>query len=85
MPPATGQRVLDRTGIAGEFNIDVQFVPRSEAFVAMVERETGAAPAFVSGPSLFIVLEQQLGLRLEAIQASVETLTVVRAEKPTEN
>ncbi|MGH9240220.1 MAG: TIGR03435 family protein [Vicinamibacterales bacterium] len=84
MPPATGQRVLDRTGIVGEFNIDIRFVP-NEAFVAMVERETGAAPAFASGPSLSTALEEQLGLRLESIRASVETLTVERAEKPTEN
>ena len=84
MPPATGQRVLDRTGIAGEFNIDLRFVP-SDAFVAQVERETGRAPTFGAGSSLFKALEEQLGLRLEAIRAPVETVVIDRAEKPTEN
>jgi uncharacterized protein (TIGR03435 family) len=39
----------------------------------------------MSGPSLFTALEEQLGLRLEAIRAPVETLIVERAEKPSEN
>jgi uncharacterized protein (TIGR03435 family) len=85
MPGAAGRLVLDRTGIAGEFNIDIQFVPHDEAFIAMMERATGAAPNFMSGPSLFVALEEQLGLRLEAIRAPVETLVVEQAEKPTEN
>jgi uncharacterized protein (TIGR03435 family) len=85
MPPAAGRLVLDRTGIAGEFNIDIQFVPHDEAFLAMVERQTGAAPNYMSGPSLFTALEEQLGLRLEAIRAPVETLVVEQAEKPSEN
>jgi uncharacterized protein (TIGR03435 family) len=82
---ATGQLVLDRTGIPGEFNIDVQFVPQNEAFIALMERETGTATNFTSGPSLFAALEEQLGLRLESIRAPVETLIVEHAEKPSEN
>ncbi|MGH9238481.1 MAG: TIGR03435 family protein [Vicinamibacterales bacterium] len=82
--PAAGRVVLDRTGIAGEFNVDLQFVP-GEAFIATIAQATGAPPNVASGPSLSTALEEQLGLRLEAIRAPVETLTVEHAEKPSEN
>jgi uncharacterized protein (TIGR03435 family) len=81
---AAGRLVLDRTGIAGEFNIDVQYAPSNLAFLAMVERATGAPAAFV-GPSLFTALEEQLGLKLNAVTANVESWVIERVQKPSEN
>ena len=82
--PAAGRVVLDRTGIAGEFNINLEYVP-GEAFIATMAQATGAPPNVASGPSLSRALEEQLGLRLEAIRAPMEVLIVEHAEKPSEN
>jgi uncharacterized protein (TIGR03435 family) len=38
-----------------------------------------------SGPSIFTALQEQLGLKLEATRASVETIVVEHIEKPSPN
>jgi uncharacterized protein (TIGR03435 family) len=37
------------------------------------------------GPSIFTAVQEQLGLRLEALKGSVEMLLIDHAEKPSEN
>jgi len=64
--------VVDRTGIQGVFDITLK-----SAASAMLEND---------GPSIFTLIQEQLGLRLEAKKAPVEILVVDHAEKvPTEN
>jgi uncharacterized protein (TIGR03435 family) len=74
---ATRQTVLDRTGITGEFNYDIQYAPTGS--------QVGAETDGLSGPSLFTAIEEQLGLKLEATRAPVEVLTIDRAVRPSEN
>ncbi|HTK74748.1 MAG TPA: TIGR03435 family protein, partial [Gemmataceae bacterium] len=38
-----------------------------------------------SGPSVFTVLEEQLGLRLEPSKGPVETLVIDRVDRPSED
>jgi hypothetical protein len=45
----------------------------------------GAPVADPSGPSLFAALEEQLGLRLDSQKGPVETFTIERIERPSEN
>jgi len=66
-----GYQVVDRTGIAGAFDIDLKWTP---------DNSNG------TGPSLFTAIQEQLGLRLEPGRAPVEILVVDHAERiPTEN
>jgi uncharacterized protein (TIGR03435 family) len=74
----TGRPVLDRTGITGDFNYNLEFTPMDPI---AVPRDV----PLVSGPSLFTVLEEQLGLKLEAIKAPVDLLVIDHVEKPSEN
>ncbi len=64
--------VIDRTGITGNYNFDLKFAPLS-------------AGADDSLPTIFAVLQDQLGLRLEAIKGPVEVLVIDGAERPAEN
>jgi uncharacterized protein (TIGR03435 family) len=63
---ATRRPVIDRTGLAGEFNFDVEFAPFD-----------GAGDS--AAPSLFTALQEQLGLRLETTKAPLDGLVIDRA------
>jgi uncharacterized protein (TIGR03435 family) len=46
---------------------------------------TAAAPTPGDRPSLFTALEEQLGLKLEALRAPIDVLVIDRVTPPTEN
>ncbi len=78
----TGRIVLDRTGIEGNFDFQLEWVPDA-AHMPMIN---GARPeGGTEGPSIFTATQEQLGLRLEATKGPVEILVIERAEKATEN
>jgi uncharacterized protein (TIGR03435 family) len=65
--------VVDKTGLTGTYNYTLQF-----------ERDwSGSNPD--SWPSIFTAVEEQLGLKLEAVHESVPNLVVDHIAKPTEN
>ena len=66
--------VIDMTGLAGGFNINLEWVPED---MAVNPKEGSEVP---SGPSIFMAL-REVGLRLEARKAPVEVLVVDRGEK----
>ncbi len=66
--------VIDQTGIAGIFDINLQWTPDNA--------EQKSDP---SRPSLFTAVQEQLGLKLASLEAPVEILVVDRAERPSEN
>ncbi len=70
---ATGREVVDHTGLAGNFNINLRWRPDG----------VNINP---NSPDLFTALQQQLGLKLEPGRGPVELLVVDHAERtPTEN
>lgn len=72
----TERPVIDQTGLAGLYEVRLQWAWRS------LQNAEPDAP----GPSLFTALEEQLGLKLEARKGPVGILVVESAEKvPTEN
>ena len=70
--------VVDETGLAGTFDIDLQWTPGVDAPGA------GNAPV-ESGPSVFTALQEQLGLKLESARGPVEVLVIDSVERPTSN
>jgi uncharacterized protein (TIGR03435 family) len=76
-----GRTVVDKTGLDGAYDIDLQWTPdETQAFLP-----TGPASADSSGPSFFSAVQEQLGLRLESQKGAVEVLVIDRAEKPDAN
>jgi uncharacterized protein (TIGR03435 family) len=65
-----GRPVLDRTGIAGEFDVNLVWTPDESLGV---------------GPSIFAALQEQLGLKLESQKGAVNMLIVDHVERPSPN
>jgi uncharacterized protein (TIGR03435 family) len=74
--------VVDRSGLAGEFDFDLQYAPVRDLASPPAP---GATPASDEGPSLFTALQEQLGLKLESTRGPVEYLVIDRVEKPTDD
>ena len=74
-----GRPVVDETGWAGAFDIDLTYTPDLGAAVSQT------APSANTAPSLFTALEEQLGLKLESARGPVNVVVIDRAERPAEN
>ena len=70
------RQVLDRTGLQGRFDIDVPAWTRRDA-------SSGRPAPDPSDPSIFTVLEEQLGLKLEATRGPRDIYVVDHVEAPT--
>jgi len=70
----TGRVVIDKTGLAGNYDVTLRYVDRQSA---------NASPD--SPPELFTALQEQLGLKLEPARAPLKVLVIDRIEPPTEN
>jgi uncharacterized protein (TIGR03435 family) len=69
---ATGRMVLDRTGLE-PFTFELRWLP-----------DTAEAQPD-SPPTLFTAIREQLGLKLEAQRAPVDSIIVTRADRPSPN
>jgi bla regulator protein blaR1 len=82
------RHVIDRSGLAGEFDLDLNFTPEFDGVgppPAGGAPLQGPPPPPVDGPGLFTALQEQLGLKLESVQAPVDVIVIDRVERPSEN
>ncbi len=75
-----GTQVVDMTEIKGLFSFRVEWTPENPR-----PTSDGDLPEAPLGPSLYTVVQQELGLRLESRKIPIEVLVIDKAEKPTEN
>jgi uncharacterized protein (TIGR03435 family) len=71
--------VINRTGVAGLFDIHLEFAPGTTS------PDDAAAASDAAGPSIFTALQQQLGLKLEAARGPGEFVVIDHIEKPSGN
>ena len=69
----TGRIVVDRTGLAGRYDLKLQWTPDD------------AVATEGSPPSLFTAIEEQLGLQLKAAKEPVPVLVIDHVEPPSPN
>jgi uncharacterized protein (TIGR03435 family) len=72
--------ILDRTGLKGNFDLNLEFAPNQVA-----GGSGSSASADSDRPSMFIALQEQLGLKLESATMPVAVLVVDHIERPTAN
>ena len=69
---AVSRTVVDRTGLQGPFDVDLQW-----------SADVGTPVTNSDTPSIFTALQEQLGLRLEPSRAPVDVLVIESVERPT--
>jgi uncharacterized protein (TIGR03435 family) len=78
-----GRSVVDRTGLTGRFDLDLEFAPTPV-------RSDGSDPSLgdrppSESPSIYTALQEQLGLKLESQRSQVNVTVIDSAERPVEN
>ncbi len=73
--------VLDRTGLSGRYDFDLEFTPDESVFGGALGK---GVPDSVK-PGLFAAIQQELGLRLEATRGPVDALVIDRAVPPAQS
>jgi hypothetical protein len=74
-----GRAVLDKTGLAGKYNLHLQWVPEAGPSLG------GVDASLADGPSIFAALEEQVELLLESQKGLVEVIVIEYLERPTGN
>lgn len=74
-----GRVVIDKTGIAGRYDVTLKWTPDTDGASADNRTENS------SGPSIFTAMQEQLGLKLESAKSPVQVLVIDHVEMPSEN
>jgi uncharacterized protein (TIGR03435 family) len=82
--PTAGERVIDRTGITGLFDVTVTW-RRSESARPNPDGPNAGRQADADGADVFTSIQEQIGLRLERQKAPVNFVIVESAERPSPN
>jgi len=80
--PAVSRPVMDRTGLAGRYDLHLEFVP------AFIDSPNGDGSQVAnanadSGSNLFTALIEQAGLKLQAERGRVQFIVIDHVERPT--
>jgi uncharacterized protein (TIGR03435 family) len=80
----TGRTVLDKTGLTGTYDVDLEWTDDAAASSSGPSGSSTDAAA-QSGPTLFTALQEQLGLKLESGRGPVDCLVIDHIEHPSDN
>jgi uncharacterized protein (TIGR03435 family) len=84
------QPVVDNTDLTGHYDFSLVWTPSpNESWLSMVSPEIRAqlpiAPPIADGPSIFVALEEQLGLKLTPTKVPVEVFVIDSVQKLSDN
>ena len=74
--------VLDQTGIEGRYDFTLTWAPLGTEFGGTVPPPQ---PTDNPPPGLFTAIQEQLGLKLDAVKAPADVMVIDKAEKPSAN
>jgi uncharacterized protein (TIGR03435 family) len=77
--------VVDKTGLAGEFDITLKWTPDETQFASMGVHVPPPVDNPNAPPELFTAIQEQLGLKLEVRKAMTKVFVNDHVERPTEN
>jgi uncharacterized protein (TIGR03435 family) len=77
--------IVDQTGLAERYDFTLDWTPDESQFGGTGNTLAPAAEDGKSPPSLYVALQEQLGLKLTAQKALADVLVVDHVERPSEN
>ena len=77
--------VVDKTGLTGNFDINLEWMPDQFQGAGPLGALPGAPPSLPdgAGPSIYTALQEQLGLKLDSTKGPADVLVIDRVEQPT--
>jgi len=78
-----GRVVLDKTGLTGGYDFELNYAPESRTVVGAPPQLNGAEVAVdPNAPTLFTALQEQLGLKLESERGPVDVVVIDNIAQP---
>jgi bla regulator protein blaR1 len=77
--------VIDQTGLAGEFDVDLDWTPSQLQPPAFLEPPAPPIAVAPDWPSVFTSVREQLGLSLEPGRGQADVSVIARAQRPAAN
>jgi uncharacterized protein (TIGR03435 family) len=78
---ALDRTVVDRTGLSGRYDFDLEWTPAGTQFGGIYSKAAGLDEE--SKPDLFSAMQKRLGLRLVGGRGPVDVLRITRLQRPT--
>jgi len=76
-----GRIIVNKTNLAGIFKFRTNF----DLMATLAPLRAATAPTSDAGPTIFSAIQDQLGLKLQASRAPVDTLVIDHLERPSED
>jgi uncharacterized protein (TIGR03435 family) len=76
LAPLVGRVIVDRTGLEGNWDLDLEFA---------LDQPGAAAAQASDAPSLFTALQEQLGLKLDSGRTAVPVVVIDSVSRPSED
>jgi len=67
--------VVDQTGLQGQYDFVLKWTPN----------DADAADPALASPGIFTAMQEQLGLKLEAVKAQADVVVIDKVERPSAN
>src|SRR5262249_19304927 len=80
-----GKQVIDRTGLRGKIDFRLEFAIDEELRQRYAEVTGVPLSELWTGPSIFVALQEQRGLKVDTTKAAVEVLVIDCIERPSPN
>jgi uncharacterized protein (TIGR03435 family) len=81
-----GRTVVDQTGLTGKYDLTLRWTPdEAQMALSLPPDAPNLTRIDSTGPSIFVALQEQLGLKLESAKGPVEVLVIDHVERPGEN
>lgn len=80
-----GRVVVDKTGLTGDYDFTLKYTPEGASPMPRPDAAEATPASESQTASIFVAIQEQLGLKLEAQKGPVDLYIVDRLEKPSEN